>query len=330
MAIYTRGGYAEPGTTLNYATGTWRVQRPVHAHGRAPCHAQCPAGEDPQAYLALVDTGQWQQAWRQIVDVNPLPATTGRVCPHFCETACNRGKYDEAIAIHAVERYLGDQALANHWALPTYQGEARQERIAVVGAGPAGLSCAYQLSRQGYAVTVFDAMPNAGGTLQSALPEYRLPRDVLNAEVERILACCVNFEPNKRLGRDVSLQELQEDYQAIFLGPGNQQARPWAVDGVVPRDLHQALDLLKEWTTVGTVAVQKSAAVVGAGAVVLEDVPAYATVVGVPARVIRKSHLPVSYSTPSSYPSTADLEPARSLITRPIRRRPSENPVLMP
>jgi NADPH-dependent glutamate synthase beta subunit-like oxidoreductase/Pyruvate/2-oxoacid:ferredoxin oxidoreductase delta subunit len=117
----------------------------------------------------------------------------------------------------------------------------------------------------GYGVTLFDAMPNAGGTLQSALPEYRLPRDVLNGEVERILACGITFEPNKRLGRDLSLVELQGDYQAIFLGPGNQKSRPWAVDGVVPRDLHQALDLLKEWTTVGTVPVQKSAAVVGAG-----------------------------------------------------------------
>jgi NADPH-dependent glutamate synthase beta subunit-like oxidoreductase/Pyruvate/2-oxoacid:ferredoxin oxidoreductase delta subunit len=127
------------------------------------------------------------------------------------------------------------------------------------------LSCAYQLIRLGYGVTLFDAMPNAGGTLQSALPEYRLPRQVLNAEVERILACGITFEPNKRLGRDLSLAELENDYQAIFLGPGNQQSRPWAVDGVVPRDLHQALDLLKEWTTVGTVPVQKSAAVVGAG-----------------------------------------------------------------
>jgi NADPH-dependent glutamate synthase beta subunit-like oxidoreductase/Pyruvate/2-oxoacid:ferredoxin oxidoreductase delta subunit len=241
------------------------VQKPLHIHRNAPCHAKCPAGEDPQAYLALVEAGQFKQAWQHIVDVNPLPATTGRVCPHFCETACNRRHLDEPIAIHAVERYLGDQALKKNWALPTYQGTARQERIAVVGAGPAGLSCAYQLSRLGYAVTVFEAMPNGGGTLQSALPEYRLPRDVLNAEVERILACGITFEPNKRLGRDLSLAELQSDYQGIFLGPGNQKSRPWAVDGVVPRDLHQALDLLKEWTTVGTVPVQKSAAVVGAG-----------------------------------------------------------------
>ncbi len=265
MPIYTRGGYAEPGSTLSYATGSWRVQKPVHAHRSAPCHAKCPAGEDPQAYLALVEGGHWQQAWQHIVDVNPLPATTGRVCPHFCETACNRGQYDDAIAIHAVERYLGDLALEQNWALPAHKGAARQERIAVVGAGPAGLSCSYQLNRLGYAVTVFEAMPNGGGTLQSALPEYRLPRDVLNAEVERILACGIAFEPNMRLGRDLSLEELQSDYQAIFLGPGNQKSRPWAVDGVVPRDLHQALDLLKEWTTVGTVPVQKSAAVVGAG-----------------------------------------------------------------
>ena len=265
MSVYTRGGYAKPGTTLNYATGTWRVQKPLHVHRSAPCHAKCPAGEDPQAYLALVESGQWQQAWQHIVDVNPLPATTGRVCPHFCESACNRGLYDEAIAIHSVERFLGDQALENQWALPARQGADRPERIAVVGAGPAGLSCAYQLTRVGYGVTLFDAMPNAGGTLQSALPEYRLPREVLNAEVDRILACGISFEPNKRLGRDLSLAELENDYQAIFLGPGNQQSRPWAVDGVVPRDLHQALDLLKEWTTVGTVPVQKSAAVVGAG-----------------------------------------------------------------
>ncbi|MFA7095174.1 MAG: FAD-dependent oxidoreductase [Gammaproteobacteria bacterium] len=263
--LFTRSGYALPCTTLNYKTGTWRVQRPVHQRRPAPCHSGCPAGEDGQAYLAKVAEGDWQGAWMTLVAVNPLPGTTGRVCHHPCEDACNRGQYDQPIAIHAVERFLGDEAIRHGWAYPATRPAPDAPRIAIVGSGPAGLAAAYHLIRRGINVTLFEAMPAAGGLLRMAIPPYRLPRNILDAELERLLAVGIDFQPRRKLGRDMSLDELRADYPAVFLGVGSQLSREWNVDGVVPRDLHQGLDLLKDWISVGAIPVPKSAAIVGGG-----------------------------------------------------------------
>lgn len=263
--ILTRGGFALPGTSLNFKTGTWRVQKPYHRHLSAPCHAVCPAGEDAQAYIAKVDEGHFQQAWETLVAVNPLPAVTGRVCHHPCESACNRGQFDEPLAIHKIERLLGDQAIEQGWAYPVEKPRKSALRVAVVGAGPAGLSAAYHLVRRGYNVTLFDQLPEPGGILRTALPAYRLPRLVLDAEVGRLLAVGIDFRPHHRLGRDVSLDELKADYSAVFLGPGDQKSREWSIDGVVQRDLHVGLDLLKEWVAMGSVPQCKSVAIVGGG-----------------------------------------------------------------
>ncbi len=265
MTILTRGAYAEPGTTQNYQTGTWRVQRPIHLHGTAPCHGACPAGEDAQAYLARLEEGNPRAAWETLVTANPLPATTGRVCHHPCESACNRGKYDEPIAIHHVERWLGDQAILEGWAYPVAPLAADAPPVAVVGAGPAGIACAYHLRRLGYRPTLFDELPVAGGTLRTALPPYRLPREVLDAEIERILALGIEFRAHTKLGRDVSLGDLRSDFRAVFLGPGRQSGREWSVNGVTPRDLHHGLDLLKEWVALGKVGCPKSIAIIGGG-----------------------------------------------------------------
>ncbi len=263
--LYPRGGYALPGTTLSFKTGTWRVQKPLHHHYAAPCHNACPAGEDAQAYLARVEEGDFKAAWETIVAANPMPACTGRVCLHPCETACNRGHLDSAISIHGVERYLGDLAIREGWSYPVARPDANAPRIAVVGAGPGGLSNAYHLLRQGFNVTIFDAFPNGGGTLRTGIPNYRLPDEVLDAELERILALGIEFKGHHQLGRDMGLRELREQYAALFLAPGTMKGRPWSVGDVTPQDLHQGLDLIKEWMTVGTVPTFKSAAVVGGG-----------------------------------------------------------------
>ena len=161
----TRGSFARPGTTLAYKTGTWRTQRPEHRHSCAPCHSACPAGEDPQAYIALLDEGKPREAWELLVSVNPIPAITARVCPHPCESGCNRGQYDTPLAIHSIERFLGDTAIEKNWDYPLTAPSPDAAHVAVVGAGPAGLSAAYHLLRQGLQVTVFDEMGEAGGTL---------------------------------------------------------------------------------------------------------------------------------------------------------------------
>ena len=261
----TRGAFARPGTSLDYKTGSWRIQRPLHRHGSAPCHTACPAGEDAQQYLALVEEERYREAWENIVNVNPLPAVTGRVCHHPCESACNRGHYDTSIAIHHVERFLGDLALQEGWDYPATPVAGSAPAVAVVGSGPAGCSAAWHLTRRGYRVHLYDALPVAGGLLRTALPPYRLPRAVLDAEIERLLASGIEFLPGKRLGRDVSLSELQTDYPAVFLAPGSQRSREWDSAGATPRDLHVGLDLLKQWIAIGSIQSWSSAAIIGGG-----------------------------------------------------------------
>lgn len=265
MVFMTPGAYALPATSLQFKTGNWRTQRPIHQPRPAPCRVACPAGENPQAYLALVAQGRARAAWELLVSANPLPAISGRVCDHPCESACNRGQYDEAIAIHNVERYLGDLALREQWPYPLATPDPNAPTVAVVGAGPAGLSCAYHLIRQGLRVSLFDRLPEAGGMLRMALPPYRLPRDVLDTEIFRLLASGIDFQPRKALGRDMSLEELRSNFAAVFLGPGRNLGRAWDVDGRTPDDLHTALNLLQEWVALGRVPQIKSAAIVGGG-----------------------------------------------------------------
>ncbi|MGB0748432.1 MAG: FAD-dependent oxidoreductase [Magnetospiraceae bacterium] len=266
MVELTRGAYAKPGTSLAFKTGTWRVEKPVHQHFAAPCHGACPAGEDAQAWIAKIQEGKLRDAWETLVTANPLPAVTGRVCPHPCESNCNRGKYDAPIAIHNMERFLGDEALKNGWAYPIEaEPDADAPRVAVVGAGPAGLSMAYHLVRHGLNATLFDALPEAGGLLRSAIPMTRLPRDVLDAEIGRILDLGIDFRPRQMLGRDMSVEDLREDFDGVFLGVGCQASKSWDVDGVRPPDLRDGLEMLKEWIDHGTIPIPKRVAIHGGG-----------------------------------------------------------------
>lgn len=265
MDKLTRGAFALPGTSMANQTGSWRVTRPLHRHGAAPCHGACPAGEDAQDWIAHFDSGDLKGAWQTLVTVNPLPAITGRVCPHPCESACNRGRYDQPIAIHSLERFLGDLAMQQGWDYPVAALDSAIPAVAVVGAGPGGISAAYHLRRLGFRVTLIEALTHAGGTLRSALPYYRLPTEVLDAEMGRVLALDIDWRPHTKLGRDVSLEELQHDFGAVFLAPGNQTGRRWDVSFAVPDTLRAGLDLLHEWMRMGSVAAPKSVAIVGGG-----------------------------------------------------------------
>ena len=214
------------GDTLWNRTGSWRYQRPLYRHGLPPCNSACPAGEEVQAYVQLIAQGQYPEALARIRRDNPLPGVCGRVCYHPCETACNRAAFDEAIAIQALERFASEQP-------PPLErpAERRRESVAIVGAGPAGLSCAYHLARQGYPVTVFDALPQPGGMLRIGIPPYRLPRSVLDREIEAIASLGVAFRTGIRVGSDVGLEELRERFDAVFLATGAHRSRRLSIPG---------------------------------------------------------------------------------------------------
>jgi NADPH-dependent glutamate synthase beta subunit-like oxidoreductase len=184
-----------PGTSAVYHTGGWRTERPVYVDLLPPCSAACPASEEIQAWLYEAAEGSdgYEHAWRKIVEVNPMPAIMGRICYHPCQTACNRVQVDTQVGINAVERFLGDLALERGWSLPAPKQETGK-RILIVGSGPAGLSASYHLRMLGHAVTVREAQEELGGMMRYGIPEYRLPRDILDAEVARIAATGVTFE----------------------------------------------------------------------------------------------------------------------------------------
>jgi len=206
------------GTSLANKTGAWRTNRPVYLDRLPPCNHACPAGENIQNWLYHAESGDYESAWRALTEDNPLPAVMGRVCYHPCEGACNRGKVDEAVGINSVERFLGDEALRKGWKFATPRAESGK-RVLIVGAGPSGLSAAYHLRRLGHDVTIFEAGPVAGGMMRFGIPKYRLPRDVLDGEVARIVAMGVRL----KLGRKVSniLSTMKEgDFDAAFLAVG--------------------------------------------------------------------------------------------------------------
>jgi len=264
------GSFAGPNTALQNLTGSWRTQRPVYTPSDAPCHLGCPAHEEISSWLGLMASGNTRGAWEKLVESNPLPAVSGRVCPHPCESSCHRGAYDNAVSIHNVERTLGDIAIKRGWSLPVPPLDDRLPPVAVVGAGPSGLSAAYQLRKRGYPVTVFEALSEAGGTCRSAIPSYRLDRLVLENEVNRLLAENIVFRPKQRLGRDFSLEELESDYRAVFLGPGAQKSRDFNVRGTTPGTLRHGLEILKEYQDIGQIPHWKKVIIVGGGNTALD------------------------------------------------------------
>jgi len=208
----------DPGSSLANKTGTWRTERPVYVDRLPPCNAQCPAGEDIQGWLFHAESGDYESAWRHLTRDNPFPAIMGRVCYHSCEGACNRGKIDAAVGINSVERFLGDEALKRGWQFKVPEKESGKH-VLVVGAGPSGMSAAYHLRRMGHRVTVKEAGPLLGGMMRFGIPKYRLPRDVLEAEMQRVIAMGVKVELNARVANIVDSMH-EGAFDAAFLAVG--------------------------------------------------------------------------------------------------------------
>ncbi|HSC63761.1 MAG TPA: NAD(P)-binding protein [Caldimonas sp.] len=208
----------DPGSSLANKTGSWRTERPVYVDRLPPCNGQCPAGEDIQGWLFHAESGNYEAAWRHLTRDNPFPATMGRVCYHTCEGVCNRGKIDAPVGINSVERFLGDEALKHRWRFEAPPVESGRH-VLVVGAGPSGMSAAYHLRRLGHAVTVMDAGAAMGGMMRFGIPKYRLPRDVLDAEMQRIVEMGVTVKLGSKVD-DIARTMKDGNFAAAFLAVG--------------------------------------------------------------------------------------------------------------
>ena len=208
----------DPGSSLANKTGSWRTLRPVYVDRLPPCNHACPAGEDIQGWLYHGESGNYEAAWRSLVENNPMPAIMGRVCYHPCEGACNRRHLDAAVGINSVERFLGDEAIKRGWRFSKPERESGRH-VLVVGGGPSGLSAAYHLCRMGHGVTIHEAGPVAGGMMRFGIPQYRLPRSVLDAEVERILELGVTLRLESKVSNILETMKAG-GFDAAFLAVG--------------------------------------------------------------------------------------------------------------
>ena len=247
---------------------------PGQVEKQAPCQEGCPNCGDIRGWIGVVAQRKkigisrqqaFTRAWQTIVDVNPFPSALGRICPHPCESHCNRSDVDEPLAINALERFLGDWAIDNQLPLVRMQGEPCAKWIGVVGAGPSGLSFAYQMARRGYRVTVYDAKPLPGGMLRYGVPDYRLPPAILDAEITRILKLGVELKPNTQIGKDITLEELRDRHTTLYLGLGAQQGRGLKLEGEDCPSVWTGVDFLARVNCGEKLELGSSVVVVGGG-----------------------------------------------------------------
>jgi len=224
-----------------------RTMRPLYVDRLPPCNDACPAGENVQAWLAAAQAGRYRDAWEVIVRDNPLPAVHGRVCYHPCEDSCNRKSVDEPVSIHAVERFLGDMALEEGWTVVPAQ-PASGKRVLVVGAGPSGLSTAWHLALLGHTVIIHEAGPLAGGMMHFGIPKYRLPRHVLDAEIDRIRGLGVEIVLNHKV-EDLQAEKVAGRFDAVFLAVGAHLSKR---QNIPARDAGKIYDALQFLRTVET------------------------------------------------------------------------------
>ncbi|MCP5089525.1 MAG: NAD(P)-binding protein [Gammaproteobacteria bacterium] len=235
------------GSSLLNKTGTWRTEKPVYVDRLPPCNHACPAGENIQAWLSLAEEGDYEGAWREIMKNNPLPGIMGRACYHPCEDACNRGQLDTAVGINSVERFLADEAISNNWRVEIDKPPSGK-KVLVIGAGPSGLSAAYHLALLGHQVSINEAGPVAGGMMRFGIPKYRLPRDIVEAEVQRIIDMGVTLNLNST-GNDIPGTTKPPGFDACFVAIGAHLANRVDIPAADASRVLDAVSVLRDMET---------------------------------------------------------------------------------
>ncbi|HUK07238.1 MAG TPA: NAD(P)-binding protein [Stellaceae bacterium] len=248
--------------TIAKGTNAMRWQRAAYVDLLPPCNNTCPAGLNIQAWLALAQNGRYEEAWRKYMEDNPLPSTHGRACYHPCESACNRQFLDQPVAIHSLDRFLGDLALEKGWTVPA--GVPTGKRVLVIGAGPAGLSCAYHLRRLGHEVEIHDSGEEPGGMMRYGIPAYRLPRDGVGKEIARIEAMGAQIVRNHRV-TDVLAEKAQGHFDAVFVAIGTQIANHLNVPAMDGGKMIDAISLLEQVETGRAPTLGRVVGIVGGG-----------------------------------------------------------------
>ncbi|NOQ20834.1 MAG: FAD-dependent oxidoreductase [Desulfobacterales bacterium] len=248
-----------------YKTGSWRTLMPVNIMQTPPCTNSCPAGNDIRGFLrVLAEKEDYEQAWHVLTRTNPLPATCGRVCPHPCEAGCNRRDFDSSVAINSSERCVGDYGLENNLEHKKLVA-GRKEKIAVIGSGPAGLSCAFHLAKRGFKVKIFEANSEPGGMMRYGIPPYRLPNYILQQEIDNILRLGIELECNIKVGVNIPLDQLTREYNAIFLGIGAQIGTSINVPGKEAENIYTGVDFLKQVNSGKWMEIGSDVVVIGGG-----------------------------------------------------------------
>lgn len=248
--------------------------RPAQLEKLAPCQENCPISGEVRRWVGIVaqrdklgftPAEAYARAWEVIVERNPMPSTLGRVCPHPCEDGCNRSTLDEPVSIHAMERFLGDWAISERLPLARLEEDEKPESIGVVGSGPSGLSFAFQMARRGYKVTIYEQRPEAGGMLRYGIPNYRLPRHVLDAEIDRIARLGVEIRLDTAVGGDISLSELRASHAALYVAIGAQSSRELGIGGETDEAVCNGAEYLLRVNRGDHVEVGATVAVIGGG-----------------------------------------------------------------
>jgi formate dehydrogenase major subunit len=249
--------------------------RPEQVEKKPPCRVGCPNETKIREIITTIAQTEargrtypesYKLAYELLIERNPLPAVCGRVCPHPCEGECNRQYKDGSVSINNIERFVGDYAMEHDFPIPKLTEERFSEKIAIIGSGPAGLSCAYQLARRGYEnITIYEAFSKAGGMLRYGIPDYRLPQEILDKEIERILKLGINIKYNTIIGKDIPYEKLQEDYDAIFVGIGAHAGKKLGLEHEDAPNVMSGVEFLNKINSGQKVEVGDKVLVVGGG-----------------------------------------------------------------